>query len=213
MSKKTELFRFQKAYHRYSDTVEGVDFRLTPKEVLTTYNVDDDTFQLFVSLPYSRDNTGKILVNESFPDWELLRDLLLALDRLPDSLLVDIYRMEKGRYTQEDLDDLWGDRIYKELKKKSPVTVNLASKEYSRAVEPYLTEEDRFITCVFGSLSEGKKGLQVKVTATKAKAARGMMVRWMAKEQIGDPEDLKEFHEGGYRYAPEYSQKDKLVFL
>lgn len=117
MSKKTELFRFQKAYHRYSDTVEGVDFRLTPKEVLTTYNVDDDTFQLFVSLPYSRDNTGKILVNESFPDWELLKDLLLALDRLPDSLLVDIYRMDKGRYTQEDLDNLEGDTTDEMLRK------------------------------------------------------------------------------------------------
>ncbi len=153
--------------------------------------------------------------------WDYVREHLWILSgfygalRAMDGIVP--YRLEMQAKlkvgTAKDLYDLWGDRIYKELKKKSPVTVNLASKEYSRAVEPYLTEEDRFITCVFGSLSEGKKGLQVKVTATRAKAARGMMVRWMAKEQIEDPEDLKEFHEGGYRYAPEYSQKDKLVFL
>lgn len=114
---------------------------------------------------------------------------------------------------KKDLYEYWGDRIYKELKKKSSLTVNLASKEYSRVMEPYLTKEDRFITCIFGSLSEGKNGLQIKVKATEAKAARGTMVRWMAGRLIEDPEDLKEFSERGYHYSPEYSKENEFVFL
>ena len=59
--------------------------------------------------------------------------------------------------------------------------VNLASKEYSRAVEPYLEAHIDYVTCVFGTLAEdGTGGLKVKVKATEAKMARGEMVRFMA---------------------------------
>lgn len=117
MNKQIEILRLKKAYHRYSDCVDGVDFNLAPKELLAMYNVDSDAFHLFKQLPYSRDNTGKILVNEALPDWELLRDLLLALDRLPDSLLVDIYKMDSERYKQDELDKLDGDTTDEMLRK------------------------------------------------------------------------------------------------
>ena len=117
INKQIEILRLKKAYHRYSDCVDGVDFNLTPKELLAMYNVDSDAFHLFKQLPYSRDNTGKILVNEALPDWELLRDLLLALDRLPDSLLVDIYKMDSERYKPDELDKLDGDTTDEMLRK------------------------------------------------------------------------------------------------
>ena len=117
MNKQIEILRLKKAYHRYIDCVDGVDFNLAPKELLAMYNVDSDAFHLFKQLPYSRDNTGKILVNEALPDWELLRDLLLALDRLPDSLLVDIYKMDSERYKQDELDKLDGDTTDEMLRK------------------------------------------------------------------------------------------------
>ena len=117
MNKQIEILRLKKAYHRYSDCIDGVDFNLTPKELLTMYNVDNDAFHLFRQMPYSRDNAGKILVNEALPDWELLRDLLLALDRLPDSLLVDIYKMDSERYKPDELDKLDGDTTDEMLRK------------------------------------------------------------------------------------------------
>ncbi|WP_347559641.1 peroxide stress protein YaaA [Clostridium sp. AM58-1XD] len=64
-----------------------------------------------------------------------------------------------------DLYGYWGDRLYGELVKESRTIVNLASKEYSRAVEPYLADQDVFITCVFGTMINGK----IKVKATEAR--------------------------------------------
>ena len=153
--------------------------------------------------------------------WEYVKDHLWILSgfygalRAMDGIVP--YRLEMQAKLpvgeKKDLYEYWGDKIYKELRKKSSITVNLASKEYSRILEPYLTKEHRFITCVFGSLSEGKKGLQVKVKATEAKAARGTMVRWMAGRLLEDPEELKKFTERGYRYSPEYSKENEFVFL
>ena len=87
--------------------------------------------------------------------------------------------------------------------------VNLASKEYSQAVEPWLPEGVRLITCVFGEEKNGK----VIEKGTQCKMARGEMVRWMAENRVTDPEDLKAFDRLKYRFAPEYSGGDTLVFL
>lgn len=46
-----------------------------------------------------------------------MRDLLLALDRLPDSLLIDIYRMDKHRWTEGELDNMDGDTEDEMLRK------------------------------------------------------------------------------------------------
>lgn len=110
---------------------------------------------------------------------------------------------------EKDLYGYWKDSLYKELTKDSRIIVNLASKEYSKAIEPYLTEDDTFLTCVFGSLTDGK----VKVKATEAKMARGSMVRWMAEHNIEQVEELKKFDQGGYCYTPEYSTEREIVFL
>ncbi len=87
--------------------------------------------------------------------------------------------------------------------------LNLASKEYSRAVEPYLASEDRFVTCVFGTLSEGK----VKVKATEAKMARGEMVRFLAERGAETPEEAKAFDRMGFSFCPERSSDCEYVFL
>ncbi|HJA64846.1 MAG TPA: YaaA family protein [Candidatus Mediterraneibacter cottocaccae] len=87
--------------------------------------------------------------------------------------------------------------------------INLASKEYSRCVEAYLGPEDRFLTCVFGELSDGK----VKQKGTFAKMARGEMVRFLAQRQAEDPEEMKAFDRLGYRFSQEYSSENEYVFL
>ena len=110
----------------------------------------------------------------------------------------------------KDLYGWWGDKIYRELSEGRPaVILNLASKEYSRAVEPYLASEDRFVTCVFGTLSEGK----VKVKATEAKMARGEMVRFLAERGAETPEEAKAFDRMGFSFCPERSSDCEYVFL
>lgn len=65
-------------------------------------------------------------------------------------------------------------------------------------------------TCMsFGEEADGK----VKVKGTFAKMARGQMCAWMAAHQIESVKEVKEFHESGYRYAPQYSSETEFVFL
>ncbi len=110
---------------------------------------------------------------------------------------------------KKDLYDFWGDSLYQSLLDEDRTIINLASKEYAAAVEPYLTPEDRFITVEFGELVDGK----VKQKGTFAKMARGEMVRYMAEHQVRDISRLCEFRELGYRFCGERSTENRLVFL
>lgn len=105
-SNLNDVKQFQKAYHKWSQSVESFDFRKTPKAFKKQY-LNDEEFKVYLQLPYSRTDYGLILVNESLPEWELLKDFLVALDSVPDSLLLDIYKMECRRNTGdiENMDD------------------------------------------------------------------------------------------------------------
>lgn len=123
------------------------------------------------------------------------------------------YRLEMQAklklHNKKNLYDYWEDSIYKEVTKDSNIILNLASKEYSKSIEKYLTSNDRFITCIFGSLKDGK----IKVKATEAKMARGLMVSYLAKNNISNIEDIKSFTDLSFRYSQEYSTKNEFVFL
>lgn len=103
----------------------------------------------------------------------------------------------------------WGDCIYKELVKTDNEILNLASLEYSKAVEPYVTKDIRFVTCVFGVLQNGK----IKVKATEAKMARGEMVRRCAETGADNIDAVKNFVANSYTFAKEFSDENKFVFL
>lgn len=108
-----------------------------------------------------------------------------------------------------DLYEYWGGRLYREVMDESRVVINLASKEYSRCVEAHLQPGDRFVTCVFGELENGKpvqKGVY-------AKMARGEMVRFMAERHMEDSEELKAFDVDHYRFSEELSEEDLFVFV
>ena len=108
-----------------------------------------------------------------------------------------------------DLYEFWGDRLYREIVEGDRVIVNLVSKEYSKCVERYLSENDRMIGCVFGELIEGK----VVQKGTYAKMARGEMVRFMAERRAGQPEEMKEFDRLGFGFCEERSSEKEYVFL
>ena len=111
--------------------------------------------------------------------------------------------------TCRDLYEFWGDRLYRSLTEKGDTIVNLASKEYSRCIEKYITDKDRWITVEFGEQVQGK----IKQKGTLVKMARGEMVRFLAENDICDPEGIKEFHELGFGYCEELSDPQKYVFL
>lgn len=109
----------------------------------------------------------------------------------------------------KNLYEYWGEKIYREVSADTEVIVNLASKEYSKCVEKYLTPEIRYITCVFGEY----KGDKVIEKGTYAKMARGEMVRFLAERKAERPEEMKSFCRLGYRYSEKESTKDRYVFL
>lgn len=108
-----------------------------------------------------------------------------------------------------NLYEFWGDALYREVVDDSHVLVNLASKEYSKAVEKHLQPDDTFVTCVFGEL-DGEKVVQKGVYA---KMARGEMVRYMASVNAQTPDDLKGFDWSGYAFDEKRSTDVKLVFV
>lgn len=125
------------------------------------------------------------------------------------------YRLEmqakiclEGTTDTKSLYDFWGGNIYKELVREDNLIVNLASREYSRAVEPYLEPEIRYITCVFANLVKDCKGRdKLRMKAAEAKMARGAMVRYLADQGQDAPEVIKGFAEQGFLYSEEWSWK------
>ncbi len=105
--------------------------------------------------------------------------------------------------------DFWGQKLYQALSDPDRTILNLASKEYSKAVEAYLQPEDLFITFVFGEWKNGK----VIQKGTQAKMARGEMVRYLAECQIEEPQAAKNFSRLGYRFQEKLSSPEKYVFL
>lgn len=102
--------------------------------------------------------------------------------------------------------DFWQDKLYRVL--NDDVIINLASKEYSKCIQPYLCKHDRMIDIVFGELKNGK----LVTKATMAKMARGDMVWFMAKYKISNPEEIKKFDEH-YRFDESLSDDTHFVFV
>ena len=108
-----------------------------------------------------------------------------------------------------DLYDFWGDTLAQLLAAETDFVLNLASKEYSRAVEPHLPKSVRFLTCTFGEWKDGK----VIEKGTMCKMARGQMVRWLAENNVTNWADIRAFDQLGYRFQPELSNESHDVFL
>ncbi|MDU7558492.1 MAG: peroxide stress protein YaaA, partial [Pseudomonas sp.] len=131
--------------------------------------------------------------------------------------LMQPYRLEMGTKLAnargKDLYAFWGTRISEWLNEAlaeqgDDVLLNLASNEYFSAVKKSALNA-RIINTEFKDLKNG----QHKIISFYAKKARGMMSRFVIKERINNPADLKQFDAQGYRYSAEQSKPDLLVFL
>jgi hypothetical protein len=127
------------------------------------------------------------------------------------------YRLEMGSRLKnprgKNLYEFWGSRISEALNAQAEavgaeVLVNCASQEYFGAVD-LKALKPRVITPVFME----DKGGAPKVVSFYAKRARGAMARFVIQNRLNDPESLKDFDSGGYKYQPEMSEQLKPVFL
>lgn len=123
------------------------------------------------------------------------------------------YRLEMQAKLKSDgfsnLYKFWKDLIFKELTFSNDTIINLASKEYSKCVTDYLTEDISFVTCCFAEFSKGK----LAEKGTFCKMARGEMVRFMAENNIENPSDIKKFDRLGYKFSDDHSNENTYVFI
>jgi len=103
----------------------------------------------------------------------------------------------------------WGQKLYDELG-ENELIVNLASKEYFKAIEPFVEEKVQFVTIIFNSYDKAGK---LKVKATEAKIARGEMVRFMAEKRIESLEELKKFTGRNFRFQQDLSDDLTMIFV
>lgn len=122
------------------------------------------------------------------------------------------YRLEMQAKLKTDfcqsLYGFWADAVYGELVREGETILDLASKEYAKAVTPYLKDRDRFITCRFFELDGEKlaeKGVYVKM-------ARGEMVRFLTQMQAEKPEAAKSFDRLGFQFQEDRSDETTYVF-
>lgn len=130
--------------------------------------------------------------------------------------LMQPYRLEMGlpfvNRGGKNLYQFWGDSITAALntalrKSGRKVLLNLASQEYFRAVQQPALQAD-VVTPVF----KDRKGEGYKVISFFAKKARGQMARFIIEREVQEPDSLKAFNVGGYRYNKAESSARQLVF-
>ena len=203
---------------------------MSPKDLQTLWKCNDNIAQLNIdrlkSMNLRQNLTPAILSYEGIQyrymapgvmtagQLEYLREHLRILSGFYGLLRpfdgVTPYRLEmQAKLSVDGAKDLyafWGDSIAKQM--EGDWVLNLASKEYSKAVTPYLPESS-VLTCVFGEWLNGK----VIEKGTMCKMARGQMVRWLAENGIEKAEKIREFADLEYRFDTELSTENTFVFI
>ena len=108
----------------------------------------------------------------------------------------------------KNLYEYWGDLLYRSVIDDSRIIINLASKEYSKCIEKYLTPQDRYISVTFCEAS----GDKMVTKGTYAKMARGEMVRFIAENNIENPVEIQKFDRLGYSFRSDLSSDSEYVF-
>jgi len=130
--------------------------------------------------------------------------------------LMQAYRLEMGTRLANargrDLYAFWGNTITDALNQTwsgeaEPVLINLASNEYSKAVQP-----SRLTGRVINVQFKEQRNNGYKIIGIHAKKARGLMSRFVIQNRIDTPEGIKQFDQACYRYRPDMSTESDWVF-
>ena len=127
------------------------------------------------------------------------------------------YRLEMGSRLKtrrgNSLYDYWGDTIARALNTRASevgtdTLVNCASQEYFGAADrPAL--KLRVVTPQFLEVKDGR----ARVVSFFAKRARGAMARFIVQHRLTDPQGIRDFATGGYRFDADLSDGDTWAFV
>ena len=131
--------------------------------------------------------------------------------------LIQPHRLEMGTKLKNErgnnLYDFWKADVTNELNKyidktKTKFVVNLASNEYFKVIDKKQLKAE-IITPIFKEEKAGK----YKTIAIFAKRARGLMTRFIAENNISNPEYLKAFDYENYTFSEEMSKENEMIFI
>ena len=126
------------------------------------------------------------------------------------------YRLEMGikLKTPEagNIYKFWGNSVTEKINEalkpmKTPLLVNLASAEYFKVINTKILHAPILQIEFLDNKNEHYQPIVVYV-----KKARGMMSRFVIKNKLTKPDDLKAFDEDGYNFNSRLSKADKWVF-
>jgi len=106
------------------------------------------------------------------------------------------------------LREFWAMRLAKGIEAQTGTVLDLASKEYSEVATSRLSGRVRVVKAVFADRVGGRlieKGAIVKM-------ARGEAVRYLAENDVTEPEGLKGYRGLGFRYEESLSNQDSYIF-
>jgi uncharacterized protein len=130
--------------------------------------------------------------------------------------LIQPYRLEMGIKLETpkapNLYKFWNNRITEKLNDtlktgEQPYLINMASAEYFKAVNLKLLKA----TVINIEFLENKNG-NYQPIVVYLKKARGMLSRFVIKNQLSDPQDMKAFDEDGYIFNQRLSKNNDWVF-
>ena len=187
-----------------------------------------DRFQTF-STPFTLSNAKQALLafkgdvyngidasSLSLDDFEFAQGHLRMLSGLYGVIrpldLIQPYRLEMGTKLKnsqgKNLYEFWGDQISQVLNEdESEVIINLASNEYFKGIDKKSINA-KIINIAFKEL----KNDTYKIIGIYAKRARGLMVNYMIKNRLTEPELLKDFNVEGYQFRQDMSDDLTWVF-
>jgi len=188
------------------------DFETSPEPDTTRpalYAFAGDTYRGFDAA--SLDADARTYAQEHLRILSGLYGVLRPLDAIQPYRLEMGSRLKTRRGT--NLYQFWGKRIAHELNETAAtigteILVNCASQEYFSAVDRTALEP-RVVTPEF---YEVKDGAPPRMVGVFAKEARGAMARFIVERRIDDPEGIKEFDLGGYRFVGTDETGATLVF-
>lgn len=125
------------------------------------------------------------------------------------------YRLEMGTKinigNSLNLYEFWKEKITHYLNSElsdNELFINLASNEYFNVIDTKKLKVP-IITPIFKDWKSG----ELKVISFYAKKARGLMVRYLIKNEISSVEDIKGFDYQGYSFNHELSSEKELIFV
>lgn len=129
--------------------------------------------------------------------------------------LMQPYRLEMGTKfpvgANKNLYEFWKKDITNALNEEledDELFLNLASNEYFKAVDTKALK----VPVITANFKEFKNG-QYKMISFFAKAARGMMARFIVDTNAKTIDDLKGFNYGGYNFSEPMSREKELIFI